>query len=159
MTIDQKEVQGLGYRSEALLFYQAQGGCRDSVNALMERHARLIPYVVNRQNRWGLAYEDALQAGRHGLWRAILGFDPARGWSFTTYAYKAIMRYVWAAVQRHLVEGRRAVGVEVLALWYARQGPDPAALRAWGEMEASLRDLVGRLPGRLRGVVITARRA
>jgi RNA polymerase sigma factor (sigma-70 family) len=112
--------------------------------------------VVNRQNRWGLAYEDALQAGRHGLWHAIRGFDPARGWQFTTYAYKAIMRHVWAAVQRHLVCGRREVEVAVLALWYVRQGPDPAALRARREIGASLRDLVGRLPVRLR-VVIMAR--
>jgi RNA polymerase sigma factor (sigma-70 family) len=137
-----------------LLFYQAQGGCRDSLNALMERHARLIPYVVNRQNRWGLAYEEALQAGRHGLWHAIRGFDPDRGWQFTTYAYVAIMRYVWAAVQRHLVSGRREVDVAVLALWYVRQGPDPAALRARGEMAASLHALVGRLPARLRAVVV-----
>ena len=154
MTMDQKEVQGLGPASEALLFYQAQAGCRESLNALMKRHARLIPYVVNRQNRWGLAYEDALQAGHHGLWRAILGYDPNRGWQFTTYAYKAIMRYVWAAVQRHLVSGRQEVGVAVLALWHARQGPDAAALQARGEIVASLRDLVGRLPGRLRVVVV-----
>ena len=85
-----------------MLFRQAQAGCRESLNALMKRHARLIPYVVNRQNRWGLAYEDALQAGRHGLWRAIMGFDPYCGWRFTTYAYVAIMRYVWAAVQRYV---------------------------------------------------------
>jgi RNA polymerase sigma factor (sigma-70 family) len=154
MTSDQNEEQGLGPTSEALLFDQAQVGCRNSLNALMERHAKLVPYVVNRQNRCGLAYEEALQAGRHGLWRAIMGYDPARGWQFTTYAYKAIMRYVWAAVQRHLVTRRREVGVEVLALWYGCQGPDPAALWAWGEVEASLHDLVGRLPERLRAVVV-----
>jgi RNA polymerase sigma factor (sigma-70 family) len=154
MTSDQNEEQGLGPTSEALLFDQAQVGCRNSLNALMERHAKLVPYVVNRQNRCGLAYEEALQAGRHGLWRAIMGYDPARGWQFTTYAYKAIMRYVWAAVQRHLVAGRREVGVEVLALWYGRQGSDPAALWAWGEVEANLRELVRRLPERLRAVVV-----
>jgi RNA polymerase sigma factor (sigma-70 family) len=154
MRSDKNEEQGLGVLSEALLFYQAQGGCCDSLNALMARHAKLVPYVVNRQNRWGLAYEEALQAGRHGLWRAIMGFDPARGWQFTTYAHKAIMRHVWAAVQRHLVAGRREIGVAVLALWYVRQGPDAAALRARWEIETSLQALVGRLPERLRVVVV-----
>lgn len=154
MTSDQNEEQGLGLPSEASLFGQAQVGCRDSLNALMERHAELVPYVVNRQNRWGLAYEEALQAGRHGLWRAILGFDPDRGWRFTTYAYKAIMRYVWAAVQRHLVAGRREVGVAVLAMWYGRPGPDAAALQARLEIAASLHALVGRLPEQLRAVVV-----
>ena len=153
MTIEKKEEQGLGVQSEALLFGQAQAGCRDSLNALMERHARLIPYVVNRQNRWGLAYEEALQAGRHGLWRAICGYDPDRGWHFTTYAYVAIMRHVWAAVQRHLGQGRREVAVGVLALWWKGVVPDPVALWTRREIEASLQEMVVRLPARMRAVV------
>ena len=106
MTSKPKEVQGLGPASEALRFRQAQAGCRTSLNALLARHAGLVPYVVNRQNRWGLAYDEALQAGRHGLWRAVLGYDPQRGTAIATYAYGAIMRHVWAAVQRHLRPGR-----------------------------------------------------
>jgi RNA polymerase sigma factor (sigma-70 family) len=136
-----------------LLFSQAQAGCRASLNALMGRHAGLVPYVVNRQNRWGLAYDEALQAGRHGLWRAVLGYDPQRGTAFAAYAYGAIMRHVWAAVQRHLGQGRRVVPVGLLALWYEPVAPDPAELRSWGEVGASLQALVGRLPPRLGQII------
>jgi len=47
-----------------------------------------------------LAYEEALQAGRIGLWRAIPGYDPERGTAFSIYAWTAIMRSVWTAVKK-----------------------------------------------------------
>ena len=156
MTNDPKEAHGLGRQSEAMLFRQAQAGCRTSLNALLARHAGLVPYVVNRQNRWGLAYDEALQAGRHGLWRAVLGYDPQRGTAFATYAYGAIMRHVWAAVQRHWRQGRRGVPVGLLAVWYDPVAPDPAVQWSWREVLASLAALVGRLPPRL-GQIIQAR--
>jgi DNA-directed RNA polymerase specialized sigma subunit len=39
-------------------------------------------------------YEEALQAGRIGLWHAIRGYDPARGTAFSTYAWVAIYRQI-----------------------------------------------------------------
>jgi RNA polymerase sigma factor (sigma-70 family) len=153
MTNEQYTEQGLGPPSEALLFRQAQAGCRTSLNVLMARHAGLVPYVVNRQNRWGLAYDEALQAGRHGLWRAVLGYDPQRGTAFATYAYGAIMRHVWAAVQRHWRSGRRGVPVGLLALWYDPVAPDPAVQGSWEAVRASLAALVGRLPPRLEQII------
>jgi DNA-directed RNA polymerase specialized sigma subunit len=73
---------------------KAQGGNTESLNELMQRHEGLVHLVVQRQALLTLPYEEALQAGRWGLWRAILGYDPGRGTTFATYAYKAIMRYV-----------------------------------------------------------------
>jgi DNA-directed RNA polymerase sigma subunit (sigma70/sigma32) len=32
------------------------------------------------------AYEEVVQEGRIGLWRALLRYDPARGAAFSTYA-------------------------------------------------------------------------
>jgi RNA polymerase sigma factor (sigma-70 family) len=153
MTTDKDQEPGLGEQSEAWQFHQAQAGCRASLNALMAQHARLVPYVVNRQNRWGLAYDEALQAGRLGLWRAVLRYDPQRGTAFATYAYGAIMRHVWAAVQRHLGKGRRVIPVGLLAVWYEPVAPDPAVLRSWGEVALSLQALVGRLPPRLGQII------
>ena len=67
------------------LFRQAQAGCRDSLNELMEKHDGLVHAVVREQMLGDLPYEEAIQAGRIGLWRAILGYDPDRG-AFSTYA-------------------------------------------------------------------------
>lgn len=85
--------------SEATLFQQAQAGCRDSLDILMARHEGLVHAVVRRQVLGALSFAEALQAGRIGLWRAILGFDPARGFAFSTYAWPAIQRRVWRAIK------------------------------------------------------------
>jgi DNA-directed RNA polymerase sigma subunit (sigma70/sigma32) len=69
-------VDGLSGVAEAVLFEQAQAGCRASLNQLMSRHEGLVPFVVRRQALGKLPFAEAAQAGRIGLWRAILGYDP-----------------------------------------------------------------------------------
>jgi len=141
------------WRTEATLFEQAQAGCTASLNELMQRHEGLVHLVVQHQWLLALPYEDALQAGRRGLWRAILGYDPGRGTTFATYAYQAIMRYVWAAVKSEWRRLRREVPVGVLVVYWYQTGPDPAGLRDQQEVRQSLLALVKRLPKRLRSVI------
>lgn len=86
--------------SEAVLFKQAQAGCGACLDHLMTCHERLVPFVVRRQTLGELSFSVAMQAGRIGLWRAIMGYDPQRGYAFSTYAYPAIARHVWQAVKR-----------------------------------------------------------
>jgi len=64
---------------EADLFHQAQQGCRVSLNRLMAEHERLVQVNVRRQCSGQVAFEECIQAGRIGLWRAILGYQPERG--------------------------------------------------------------------------------
>jgi len=92
---------GPGGRAGAILFQQAQAGCRDSVEQLMSVHDGLVHAVVRRQVLGDLPYAEALQAGRLGLWRAILGFDPQRGTAFSTYAWISIVHHVWREVRRY----------------------------------------------------------
>ena len=94
---------GLSWNTEAVLFEQAQTGCRACLNHLMKRHERLVPFVVRRQTLGRLSFVAAVQVGRVGLWRAILGFDAQRGYAFSTYAYPAIARRIWQAVKQ--IEG------------------------------------------------------
>ena len=90
---------GFSKPAEATLKTQTQVGSWESLNELMERHEGLVHRVVQRQWLLTLPYEEALQAGRQGLWRSILGYDSGRGTTFATYAYKVIMRQVWRAVK------------------------------------------------------------
>jgi len=76
---------GLGM-NEATFFAEAQADCQISMNWLMSRHDGLVQAVVRRQVLGDLPFFEALQAGRIGLWRAILGYDPQRGTTFSTYA-------------------------------------------------------------------------
>jgi RNA polymerase sigma factor (sigma-70 family) len=142
---------GLGLQSEAILFQKAQAGCSRSLDQLMTRHERLVHAVVRRQALGDLPRDEALQAGRMGLWRAILGFNPQRGLAFSTYAWPSIMRQVWRAVKvdtraRGSASGRANRSVEpawdLAGCWEAQ-----AAHQA-------LHHLVQRLPDRLRQIVI-----
>ncbi len=132
------------------LFRQAQAGCRDSLNELMGRHDGLVHAVVRRQVLGDLPYAEAVQAGRIGLWRAILGYDPGRGWAFSTYAWPSISRHVWRAVKE--TGGGCQPSVTVRAgpsVWAS----DPALIWQAGAIHRALYDLVSRLPRRLRTIV------
>ena len=88
-------------RSEATLFAQAQAGCAECLNQLMVHHDGLVQAVVRQQVLGDLPFSEALQAGRIGLWHAILGFDPSQGMAFYTYAWPCTKHHVWRAVKIH----------------------------------------------------------
>lgn len=82
-------------------FRCAQAGCQECVNGLLVEHRKLVVAVVRKQ--WlgeRAAFGDLVQEGNIALWRAILGFEPGRGLAFSTYAWRAIERAVWAAIKR-----------------------------------------------------------
>jgi RNA polymerase sigma factor (sigma-70 family) len=144
-------LDGLSGLAEAVVFGQAQAGCRACLNHLMARHEGLVPYVVRRQTLGQLPFTAAIQAGRIGLWRAILGYDPQRGYAFSSYAYPAIARHVWQAVKQ--AEGGEPSRV-VMAAAATIDGADPAMIwEAW-LVRAALYRLVGRLPERLCTIII-----
>ncbi len=139
--------------SETALWQQAQAGCRKSVNLLMSQHNGLVYAVVRQQVLGSLSYDEALQAGRTGLWRAILGYDPERGTTFSTYAWIAIMRSVWAAVKK---SGKREGKIVVpLSTAFPDEVQEPD--RGWErkELAAATRQAARQLPTRLQFVLDT----
>lgn len=148
-----EEVSDFSKQAEATLMEQAQAGCQESLNLLLLRYERLVHLVVRRQWLCTLPYGVAVQQGRCGLWHAILGYKAERKSKFTTYAYLAIMRYVWGSVKTHIVHLRREVPKEILQLYYYEAGPDPARLGEWEDVRESLLELVGRLPARQAAVI------
>jgi len=80
----------------------------------MEQHDGLVHAFIRRQGGGDIPYEEALQAGRGGLWRAIQGYDPARGTAFSTYAWVAICRHIhsrakWRCAKRCRHNGKKPV--------------------------------------------------
>jgi len=142
---------GSGAVSEAILFQQAQAGCRDSLNGLMARHEGLVQAVVRGQVLGNLPFSEALQAGRIGLWRAILGFDPSRGFAFSTYAWPAIQRRVWRAVKNHSPHDPPA-GIRESPL--PSPPPDPELIWETAQVHQELQSLIQRLSPRLRYVIV-----
>lgn len=132
-------------------FEHAQAGCQQSLDHLMRRHDGLVQAVVRRQVLGDLPFLEALQAGRTGLWRAILGFDPHRGLAFSTYAWPAIMRSIWHAVKRHgLQEGEG----ECAEHRWLSSTEDPALLAEKVAQLEALEQMVCHLPPRLCGITI-----
>ena len=84
---------GLGGDAEATLYEEAQGGDAESLNMLLAQHEGLVRLVVGRQWLADLPEEEALQAGRHGLWRAVLGYDPQRGSAFSTALHRRMIQF------------------------------------------------------------------
>ena len=130
------------------LFRQAQAGDAESLEQLMRAHEGLVHHVVHQQWRGCLSYEEAVHAGRIGLWRAILGFDPERGNAFSSYASVAIARHVWQAVELAEREERTSRAP-------ASTTPccDPRAEGLAWEVRATLHAMVERLPAKQRWIV------
>lgn len=142
---------GFDGATEVTLVQQAQAGCPDSLNALMARHEGLVQAVVRQQVLGALPFVEALQAGRIGLWRAILGYDAQRGTAFSTYAWVSIMHHVWRAVKAHT---RGDPPVLSRAEFSSEPTVDPAAMWEQRAVEQALAVLVQRLPERLKQVVV-----
>jgi RNA polymerase sigma factor (sigma-70 family) len=140
----------------AALFRQAQEGCRDSLARLMTAHEGLVHAVVRKQVLGHLRYAEALQAGRIGLWRAILGFDPERGYAFSTYAWTSIMHHVWREVKLAERVHSQMMGHLPLDETSCSVPEATGPAQAWeaSVVQAALWDLVVRLPERLRTVIL-----
>ncbi len=149
MQVVTKQQGGPGNNSETTLFERAQAGCRQSLNLLMTRHEGLIHAVIHKQYLYGLPYEEALQAGRSALWRAIMGYEPERGTTFSTYAWVIIMRGVWLEVKR--VQKDKAW--VVLEERWVDEGQEPGREVEMEVLSKLLMDMVAQLPERLQRVV------
>ena len=131
-------------------FAQAQAGDTERLEQLMRAHEGLVHHIVRQQWRGCLSYQEAVHAGRIGLWRAILGFDPERGTAFSSYASVAIARHVWRAVELAEREKQRSHAPAC-----AKPYRDPRMeVLAW-EVGATLHAMVARLPVKQRWVVCT----
>jgi len=129
-------------------FACAQAGCAKCIEELLRENEPLVHAVVRRQC-WGQSeYTELIQEGRIGLWRAILGFDPGRGYAFSSYAWKAICNQVWQAVKR----SSKPEG------WLEREEAGDrlgGIISAWQEEQVrqALTEELNCLPERLRGVI------
>jgi DNA-directed RNA polymerase sigma subunit (sigma70/sigma32) len=67
-------------------FACAQAGCQDCLETLLQENKGLIQSVIQTQGMGGIDYADFVHEGRIGLWLAIMHYDPALGYVFSTYA-------------------------------------------------------------------------
>jgi RNA polymerase sigma factor (sigma-70 family) len=151
--MEEKKKGDFNLSAEIALYQMAQEGCPESLDRLLRQHEGLVRQIAAHQRLCGLPFEEALQAGRIGLWRAIEGYDPQRGTRFSTYAYPAIIRQVWDAVRRKCAWERRQVPEELLGVYFESKSPDERQEAEWEQVQASLRGMVAGLPERQAEVI------
>ena len=153
MKSEEKRESGLGAQPEARLFEQAQKGCGDSLALLMARHEPLVKYAVKRQNIGDLPYDEADQAGRIGLWQAILKYDAGRGYRFSTYAYSAIVHQIWADVKAHCKANKQEHTTRAWAQYFRHWEAGPAQRQKEQEVRESLQTMLIKLPARQQQIL------
>jgi RNA polymerase sigma factor (sigma-70 family) len=116
----------------------------------MEQHDGLVHAFIRRQGGGDIPYEEALQAGRIGLWHAIRGYDPTRGTTFSTYAWVAICRQIHHRA-KELSQDTDIWSQKMPASWILR---DPAGELERKLIQSVLLGLVSQLPERLRQVIV-----
>jgi RNA polymerase sigma factor (sigma-70 family) len=109
----------------------------------------LVHAVIRRQWCGSVPYSQLVQAGRVGLWQALVHFDPTRGTAFSTYAWPAITRHIWREVaQAH------SPPQQVLTPNPPRPSPELDEIVQRGEVYDCLHALVDGLPPDLQQVVV-----
>ena len=121
-----------------------------AIQEAMKKHEGLVHAFIRRQGGGEIAYAEALQAGRIGLWHAIEGYDPKRGTRFATYAWVAICRQI----HRRVRELEREGDIEPLELPPLVGWPKLAEEVDRELVEEALHALVAQLPARLRQVIV-----
>ena len=125
-----------------------------AVSAGLAAHEGLVRCVVRRQRRGELSFADALHAGRLGLWRALSGYDAARGTRFSSYAVPAIERAVWRAVGEASSDAGSTAEAGLAAPVEPSWWEDPADELHRMAVRAAVRALVAELPPGPRRIVV-----
>ena len=72
------------------LIASAQGGDDQAKSRLLDENMPLIKSIVRRYRNTAIEYEDLIQLGSLGLYKAIMHFNPEYGVRFSTYAVPMI---------------------------------------------------------------------
>jgi len=114
---------------------------RHARNKLIESHMRLVTNIATKEHRKAssrVQLLDLVQEGTFGLVRACEKFDPSRGFSFSTYAY----RWIWQAVLGGLSNEERLIKLSASRLDYIRKIENGEVVPATPEEQAELRQLI-----------------
>ncbi|MBQ9145347.1 MAG: sigma-70 family RNA polymerase sigma factor [Clostridia bacterium] len=88
----------LEFEQTVQLIQKAQKGDKVAAEELVAHNMPLVKSIVKRYRNTGIEYDDLLQLGSWGLYKAIMNFDVTFGVRFSTYAVPMIA----GEIKRHI---------------------------------------------------------
>lgn len=144
------ETKLLTPEGERELASRVRKGDLEARQKLFEANLRLVVHVAKRYARRGDAelFQDLIQEGNLGLFRAVERFDPARGTRFSTYATYWIRQAIQRALAKdrtirlpeHILEGIARVR-KVRHRLYQDLGRQPSSAELAAELDITERAL------------------
>ncbi len=153
MCINDWQLETVFQLEEAQLLSQAQAGCGRSLEQLMTVYEPWVQEIVSSTGLGLLSVDEALQAGRLGLWQAIVNYDAVSGRSFWQTAWPSISATIYRQSKQVEWRQRRGRG-RFVPLAQGPAVPDPAQVQEAVLIGEALDELVQRLPDRLRHIVV-----
>lgn len=99
--IDIGEFEVLSKEEEQRLGYLIQNGNEDAKVKLYNHNLKLVVYIAKNFSARNLSILDLVQSGNIGLIKAVVKYDPARGFKFSTYATHKIKREIILAIKNN----------------------------------------------------------
>lgn len=97
-----REYPLLSAEEEKELAIKSLAGDEKAKNKLISCNLRLVVSIVKHYNQnTSLSFEDLIQEGNFGLFRATKDFNPELGWRFSTYATYWIKQSISRAILNH----------------------------------------------------------
>ena len=96
-----KDYKVLKKEEEVELFDKYKNGNEDAKNKLILSNLKLVVSVAKKYIDKGVPFQDLIQEGNLGLFKAIEKFDNKRDLKFSTYAYVWIKKYVLKAIDKN----------------------------------------------------------
>ena len=80
----------LDHEETMRLIKEAQGGNEEAKSTLLTENMPLIKSIIKRYRNTAIEYDDLIQLGSYGLYKAVMNFNPDFGVRFSTYAVPMI---------------------------------------------------------------------
>lgn len=105
-----REVPLLTAEEEKILAVKYHNGDLKARDKLVSANLRLVVMAAKKYIlHTSLPFEDLIQEGNIGLMRAVEGFEPDRGWRFSTYA----MYWIKQAISRAILNHSRSIRIPI----------------------------------------------